>query len=927
MALTEFLKRREPVEIQETPVVRVLLTQPISFEDLKTRLDKSPDTFDYQYLHQIGLSRSWWEIKGVNAENPGQIMPIGGKISDEDRKRAKEIISKSELDAENRRYERIIPEEWEEALTHRIAACRESLYDVHLQGVPWEMVSELDDALPRTYLFRHSKRGIVKNQEHWMSAWAPPVDFQPFALNPAEHIEQIVALTPREVRWLFRNNRYRQVVEGQVFYYPLIENLRAKRSLEQAGKEEILNDPVLRLQESILRGIDTSEIVCKLHLAYEMIYFADNHPIFGQKAKQTLIEQQDARWDKLIDSAGSIATFNKAYDDFLQYFAQTIPVAYTTRQWKMEKAQLKALKEAMLRGWHKATFKMRLHHASSLPSPQADILAARLELQDIIGNDELEEIEEFGPEYFQQLSQFIRNALTPPAHAEAFKYLETPPATVEERYQRLALFQSLLLRESELSDDELTLLSDWEPHMYKALNEAFQFPAYPDKPGGPITIKGIDFNEFAAASRTYNFLWEDVGERIITRVAQRSSAPALLHHTEDSEVTQLEELLLTSHGLSQYYRNRRGSAISPQTIIDSRIKLTAIPYIVRALRYYDAAIHHSTYYWRRALVALSTGIIGYTDKEIDTQPNPSEPYTIYRKEVNGQDQMVVCRTEEAEQAGAAIGRTKTLLESDGVPLYILRTTKDKRPESLLRKGWERGRQPETILDVYRTAMTIDTETEEVKTALKQAYQRYVQSCRQSRINTMNYNDWLKDWSIKAIRDILQPKIAEIAEALGYQYQLTQIKDRLETGEPSGGSAASLGGYFHTKCYASIDQKHILAGGEEEKSAKAVTIEWDTFLNIGDMLTKILDDDEYATRRYETVAPGSPLYTLWSLFYPPIHNLYTSYADLAGRRIRNAQLAELRRSNLQRVRRFLLQTFGPVITTVFRRDQPFPSRVE
>lgn len=861
----------------EIPVVRLVITQARSLEDIGAAIETCKGFDD---IYKLEFTQSYWGIKAGNAVNPWQVMAIGGKISEKDEREVRRLVRENSLAADEQTCIQTV---------RRIAACREALDEIDLQGISFD---DIDDLLtgqsPRLYSFTYPKqKEPLKRKEYWMTLRAPN-DFLPYLFNQDDKLSQVVGLTPAQVRKMFENDRL--VLNHQPF--PLVDNLVSNEEKRVEAKVNTKQEDVEQIRDAIITRVETEDRGFKILLAEKMMIYAQNHPLYG-KAENRVDYQKTL--DSMTRVISDRTTFETAYTDFLKTYWDNIPAAGTRKEAK--DTRLQQFKQAISQAWHRVLFQEFTNYTALVPV-QGELLAAVLPI-DNATSDELESLETAGPEKWRKLSQFINRALMP-QHAltnitldpkyDNLKSTANPsltykPLTAEERYKRLEQYRYLKVHEADgsLSADEIILLTAWEDEMYEILQ----------------TTTGVTKTEFAEFSTDYNLMFEHIRQNIATKVATIASAPTLLARHPDTSVTQLGEWLLMMHGYSQYIDTaQRGEVISPKAIVDMRLKFAAMLWDVEAKRYYEKAVNQTTFFWRRVLFQLVGDSSG-------------EPYVIYREPKQAKVKIVT-----TEKAGNILG-VDVLLKRTGlnyqvsyqtkpdpititIPINIFEKTVDKEFESVKRKMWERGWNPERIKDVYRTALTIDTKSDEVVSKLKEAHTIY-KSIPHKEEPILDYDEWVTQLSKEIIRNRLLPAIQSQADKDHYTYEMDQFKDRLDEDEPTGGSAASEA-FIWCKFYANMNLTHPLAKAAE-------TIEVEVFATPEEMFRK--ETDQYPVKRYTTTKPGLiRSRTLFNAFYPDPY--YSRAYKYLGR------LEQGQHVQKGKLRQKLEAIFGPVRAVIFEQ---------
>lgn len=836
-------------------VVRTVITQPVSLADFKTALGRTTEDFA-----RIELTHSLWIVKDQNAQNPGQIMAIGGEISDDDRKAADNLARENTGMMDRSRHQSAVL---------GFATCRHALDKVHLQGVVWAEPTLLRE---RTYQFFHTKKGTVRSHESWMGLSAP-ADYKPFTFNRDDKIGDVIPLSPSRVRTMFRNG------STNINHHtaPLVDSLLTDEA--ERTKRRVVADQaeVEQIQAAVMENVMQAEKTFRLFLVSEIA--SQSKYANGDDAK---------RRQNMINVWEDTEAFNQAYREFLNCFADKLPAIGS--KYKRTRLIQETLRGELTDAWHRVHFKMGVHHAASIPV-QGELLAARLPLEDA-STDELDSLEKDGPELFRKVSRMINGALT--VDDPNYPDLKEPPKTAEERYRRLELYRRLKIHENNgLNPNELLLLKLWHQHMYNEMERTL----------------GISPTKFARLSTAKNTYFNAINHNIAPRVSQKSSAPALLARHPFSTTTQIDEWLLIAHGYNPYVETPRGVEISHQAIFDTRFSLAHLPLWDESDNHYFPAISKSTYHWRRILYTLFRGPNGHSEHKEEL----GEFHTIASAGLrDGNKRTIVVPATETNLTGITVRRMKTNLVHEGIPIVILENTNDKEFYNDRRKADERGWRSAKILDVYRTSLTIDTESPEIKRELEKGYAAYIANSLVNLHKPVSMDEWVLEWSNGAIRSELIPQLSQHSRSLGFIYDRLQEKDKLDDGSPTDGSAASKGGYRELKFYASLKPSHILADGEDETQQIEVAV----YPTPTDYYIKSTDDDDYAQRRFDTVRPGSGLYTLWNVYYPP--DTYEAYSDVAGRLARQRQKRSLASRSAEYVQINLEKIFGPVSVTLFRR---------
>lgn len=895
-------------EIVEYPVsCRVIVTKPITSDEMQNMLIDISHETDFNNLQ---LTKSIWIISGPDSHDPWKMMAVGGKVCDTDRKMADQHNVKTK-DKQNQSAAGNFPD-----MVIQISTTREAQDEIDLYGLKYSDVQILN---PDNPIIDHDS----KRTSYWTAVLAQH-DFIPHSFFPSDHIHDITQLSPLQVKQMFSINKFK-TEEGT---FSLISSLstpdKSKPEASQISSSE-------NAKTLILNQIEQEEKVARLKLAEELILRADNNSVFGQANSGTMRILK-----MLINTTNQSDRFDSEYQKFLRKFYQYIPTTSEIKLGKKEQ-KLAIFKQQIIKAWHRVLFKKLADHAASIPV-QGELLAARLPTHDF-DDEELKYLIEHGPEYAANMSDFVNLAMTPnfpddnnqdgkldglDLDEQDLSALSQKPVTTNELYRRLELLRYLKIHESDkdFSADQLLLLKLWQSHIYEAFEESF----------------GISKDNFPEISYYYNLYNDDILKNIAPKTAKSRSVLPLLQRSPDSEVSQLEELILMTYGYSQYQEAPRGQAIYPRAIFDARLKLFELPLIKRAKDYFFPAIHRSTYFWRRIINDLSSkeklqnqqntplvmidtsqGNISNSilHNEIEElHPEPPD-YILYWNEKSKIPD--IAPSGKTDQQGIAVHHHRTDLKFQNIPIYFFERTRDKNLLKLIRKMWERGIYPEHILDVYGTAFTIDTLTPDVKQKLEKEYKKYQMNSLSNLKKPEPYQDWVKKWSINAIRKMFVPAISQTAQDLNYSFIEDKLKDKLVTKEATAGSAASMGGYSELKYYAQLDLTTDLAGGQEEESEESEKIEVTIFPCAEEYLTKVFgsknsfSDEEYSVLRWEMVNPGSGLYPLWQLNNPP--PIYgEAYKEVTGYRIR-VKTEELKRRNI--FYDLLRRSFEPVRGILFK----------
>jgi len=909
MAIQELVSRIqvESGPIKFTPAVRVIVNQPIGIEETADEAFSSQNGLD-----KIELTRSFWLTIGPPSFEKMTVMPPGGKILPSDEVLADNLVSKNEIN----------PDEHSDAMV-ALASCRLVQEEIDLSGIRLREVHLLDSN-PRSYTFNNGKSGRVE----FFTTLIAPSHFIPYSFYSEKNISDVVRLPPSQVKKILNHNRMRH--QGHEF--PIIGNLNSENAERQAEGVKVEQANVISVRENIIKAISSTEVLFRLKLLKQLIFFSNNHPKYGKLPK----EKAEKEYQAIAKKAENPSVFQAAYQQFLSDFEKKLPAEGSHKQCRQQKNQ--TMKQEFVQAWHRVLFKDDIFEATHHPI-QGQLLAARLPLEDMT-QDELEYLAVAGPEYASRFADFIDYALTPnrkrrgssgkleglDISPELLEQLSMRPETAEDRYFRIELLRKLKLSESDPDNSEknLLLLKLWQDYLYEEFDRHF----------------GISKSQFPQISALYNQYNDEIQQDIAPQTAKKINAPVLLARSPESEVSQLEELLFNAFGYDQYQETNRGdiTVLSPQNIFDARLKVFEMPLIAKALQRYYPAIHRSTYFWRRMIDNLCQrpNFIGnisafsfmnrlpaddYIGKylsfsrELMERDNPEEHYIL---NFNNDGRGVASQIYEADTRGVLAHHRKTKLLYKDVPIYFFELTHDKNILHFLRKMWEGGRKPEKILDAYGTAIILDTESAEIREALKVEYKKYQKEQKTIGHHANTFEQWKHQWTLDVIRISLVGALRKNAADINYSYEEVEWKDVLEDKAPTGGSAASGGGYSELKFYAQIDLTTPLVGGEENQSEEAEEIEVTIYPNIQEFLTKIFGNDqvrgdrEYDLLRREKFVPGSGLYPLWQLEFPPhiYADVYPSITAYEAQRRKKQKEKEIQKS--------LSKIFGRISAIIFTR---------
>lgn len=876
MAILErLLPRKEAEPVPLTPVVRLVITQPIPHAEMAERI------YDHSVpVSEIEFTRSAWIIKGPDAINPRQIVPLGGGISEEDNKEGKKQAEKQRATGETDQGDmdqRVL------GMTQQIAAWRQAFEKIHLQGVGSSQILPIPNGT-KQYEFRHRRRGRLSYHETWMTAQAP-WDFRPFILHQKrDKIGDVVMPTPSETASMFENNALGHM--GEIF--PLVDNLNADPAARKRKKVVADQQDILRVREMVLTHIQQKEREYRVKLAYQMIYHSVGHPAFGGERHGV---SHDNWWQRIQDSLQRPASFDEEYRKFIQVFRKELP---NDQNGTGTRDRDTVLRDQVSAAWHRVQWEEYTKYTTQFPV-QGDWLAASWLPLEKSTNHEMAYLELEGPENVRRVLGLINRALSPSVTEDEITRLgpryrhfltsdRDGSLSLSDQYKRIELYRNLKMNELNLGDDELLFYKAWWEHMQAVVLEE----------------TGMTGEEFAEVSDMHNAFAKEIVENVAPKVNAAAGIPTQLRRHPSSLVSQFDELLMMAYGYSQYRDVPRGdSSLSPQAINDARVKLYALFHERDVLRSYKEGIKRSTYFWRKHLDGL--------------QPDGAKEiaYTIYPEKRGKQTVITAAPDAEGMRPGISVTHKQTTLVHQGVPVAFFEITNDKELLPFFRKSLERGWTPEQILDRQRTQLTIDTESEEAKTNLQMRYQEWLETGRDGKPYA-DYQTWVKKWAIDAIRDTLVPGLQDRAQASGYHFALEEEKDMLDSNEATAGSGGSKGGYPVYKVYVVMDPTHVLADGSDRLSNEAEKIEMAAFPTPADTWKKKMDDGDYAVRRLANVLLGSSLRPLWNLMYPYI--VYPVYSEVAGENTRDQEEQDQKKKS--RIRRRIESIFGPIRSTVY-----------
>lgn len=864
MQLLERFRLKEKKDLVPTPSVRLLVMQPIPYWEMD-------DVFQDENIltENIEFTRSVWLIKGQDAQNPGQVVSVGGRITKEDKEKAAEsfpIVSIKSNGSVSK-----------DDVEHQMTAWRSGFEEVHLQGKAFSDITPIPDST-KEYTFSHSREGLAARRETWMTVEAP-LDFHPLVVHQEEDkISEAVVLTPTQVRQMFDVNELAH--DGT--FYPLVDNLSSDEQARVRHRVSANQQDVLRVRRQVLDHLSRKEKEYRLKLVYQMIYHSENHPQFGPGKHE---QNHDSWWQRFSGSMENPAGFSSTYRDFLKAYRKVLP--NTDDRQSM-------LRKQMQEAWKRVQWEEYSAYTAAYPV-QGDFLAAAwLPLEDS-GDYEAKALEENGPENVRKLlGTIINQALSPHVTENEIERLghkyavlrsrdpESGSLSMTDRYKRLELYRYLMAHEQDaiLSPDELLLFKAWDEHMYAVLQQE----------------TGMTRLDFAAVSELHNISAEEVERRIIPKIHPSAVVPTLMQRHQLSQVSQLGEHFLMSHGYSQDDDTQhRGEAIDPKAIVDSRVKLFAMLTEWEGMKSHREGVSKSTRVWRKSLSELC-----YPDTKDST-------YTIYQRKKGIKDVITTGRANIDQNAGITARHRRTKLSHQGVPISFFEKSSDKRIQSLLRKMVERGWKPNKVLDRQRTLMILDTTSDDARLHLHRLFSEQ----RPFISEEISYDEWVRNWAVSAIRETLIPSLREHIEKKGFIFNEVQVKDVLDSGKATAGSAGSIGGYGERKSYVELDFTHALAGGYEKRSNEAERIELAIFPTEQDAWTKLKDDEDYERRRFSAVAFGSDLRSFQNVAYPS--NVYPVYADIAAR----SSGREKKMLPQRRIKILAEQVFGPVKSVIYQ----------
>jgi len=913
MTQKELARPQETRESAPHEVVRVLVSQACSLEELREQIIDHPDA-----PWTAELSRHWFGIKGSDSTMPLHWVPLGGSIEeDSDRKSIKKVVNPDEETAEQLTWQGKNPltPELQDLAIQQYSASRHLQERTHLLGVRREDVgtaigSQLgNDSYSRTLEFynSHDYRWQT-NRENWLSVRAPH-DYRPHLFFPQQDRLILVApLTPSQIHDLLE--REQLAWEGKL--YPLTDNLLREEHNRELDSVHSNQEDVERIRSIIAFNSQLEEVAMRYELVTQLIGHAAYHPRFGKRR----LDERNSRTLKEFQSlvqAADIEGFNEKYREFLTSFGRKLPAEGSSHT----RVRSDRMRQEMLAAWHRVLFKSYVDILSDSPI-QGPLLLTGLDWHET-ATDEWEYMADRAPEYTKRLARFIDVVLSPPKGTLPHDDLSSAPDTMEERYRRIALLRSLHRKALTTSP------STPEAHLFRVWSQWIEVAM--------LDALGMTQHDFEQASAFHNNFFAHLRKHEYPKFARSPVTPILLARAPDSQVTQITELIMHAFNFSPYKDAPMGVGIDLKTVIDSRYKLANLPIVSDILKLYYKKIHRSSFVWRQIMYDLFEGHKEQTQKQTvhsrvfaqrvdesveretkgELQQTGLENHFILSFS-NGDIRRVLAKpARETEESGFDLVHHALPLEHQGIPLWIYeKGISDKEPEAYYRKALERNYSPERILDVFRTLLCVDTLSPTVQEALKREYKSYIGETGR---HGMSFDEWVILWANSAISEVLVPTMKEHANNYGFAFGMIQKKDKLNTKEPTAGSAASEGGYRDYKFYAELTPE----SSEPESltdTQDPLTVEVSVFPTPEDLLIKLYGDDPYGERRWDTVKPGSGDYPLNAVFF---HESIYPYDDIASAGARR-QLRQMRKGSVQklwtRLGRMAMQIFGPIRHRVF-----------
>lgn len=207
-------KKENKEEISYKEVVRIFLLQTISHNEISDIIQNEED------IKSLSFTRTVLIQKSANANNPNQLMPIGGNIN------------KGE--------------------TPESAAKREALEETHLI---FSNLIKLD--AEQTYTFMHNGKKAGRKSCFFLgNLFAQPFD-KPYPLNEeVDKIQQFVNLKPNELKELFTS--------GSLQDYTLLDSLNPNEKTRKKAKTKADNNEIQTIQSELLEKVKLAEIKKKI---------------------------------------------------------------------------------------------------------------------------------------------------------------------------------------------------------------------------------------------------------------------------------------------------------------------------------------------------------------------------------------------------------------------------------------------------------------------------------------------------------------------------------------------------------------------------------------------------------------------------------------------------------------------------------------